>query len=95
MSIPVENHLQSHTTVTPDSEVTHDGNVSTAHQQQNMESILKTPQATSQVSGEVMLTPTHRTFTPQAHSANPHSSMTAITPMASAVSQAKSSIKLQ
>lgn len=45
------------------------------------------------LTGEVTLTPTHRSFTPQ--SANPHNSMTAITPIASAVNQAKSSIKLQ
>ncbi|XP_069356570.1 TBP-related factor-like [Maniola hyperantus] len=73
---------------------THNIGVSTTHQH-NPESIVSTPQPMPPVSGEVMLTPTHRTFTPQAHSANPHSSMTAITPMASAASQAKSSIKLQ
>lgn len=45
------------------------------------------------VNGEVALTPTHSSFALQ--STNPHSSMTAITPMASGSSQAKNSVKLQ
>lgn len=45
------------------------------------------------VNGEVALTPTHSSFALQA--TNPHSSMTAITPMASGSSQAKNSVKLQ
>ncbi|XP_041988394.1 TATA-box-binding protein-like [Aricia agestis] len=61
---------------------------------QRTDNVPSTPQILSNhLTGEVTLTPTHRTFTPQA--VNPHSSMTAITPVASAVSQAKSSIKLQ
>lgn len=47
----------------------------------------------TKIVGEVALTPTNRSFTPQVF--NPHSSMVAITPMASAASQVKSSIKLQ
>ncbi|XP_045495130.1 TATA-box-binding protein-like isoform X1 [Colias croceus] len=47
----------------------------------------------TRIVGEVALTPTNRSFTPQI--VNPHSSMTAITPMASAASQVKSSVKLQ
>lgn len=42
---------------------------------------------------DIALTPTHSSFTPQ--HANPHSSLTAITPMASGTVQAKNSIKLQ
>ncbi|XP_072938769.1 uncharacterized protein Trf isoform X2 [Epargyreus clarus] len=59
------------------------------------ECTMLTPQlpSTHRVAGEVALTPTNRSFTPQ--SINPHSSMNAVTPMASATSQAKSSIKLQ
>ncbi|CAH0581266.1 unnamed protein product [Chrysodeixis includens] len=45
------------------------------------------------VAGEVALTPTHSSFTPQA--VNPHSAMTAITPMASGTNQARNSIKVQ
>lgn len=65
--------------------------------QHSSENIPSTPQSVTQshLSGEVTLTPTHRLFTPQAQSSNPHSSMSAITPMASAVNQAKSSIKFQ
>ncbi|XP_032514937.2 uncharacterized protein LOC116768354 [Danaus plexippus] len=51
--------------------------------------------STPQISGDITLTPTHRTFTPQTPSVNPHNSMSAITPMASAVNQAKNSIKFQ
>ncbi|XP_073949004.1 TBP-related factor-like [Choristoneura fumiferana] len=51
-----------------------------------------TPQAPPRISGDVALTPTHSAFTPQA---NPHSSMAAVTPMASGTSQAKNSIKIQ
>ncbi|XP_047509641.1 TATA-box-binding protein [Pieris napi] len=47
----------------------------------------------TRIVGEVSLTPTNRSFTPQI--LNPHSSMVPITPMASAASQVKSSIKLQ
>ncbi|KAH9632314.1 hypothetical protein HF086_010239 [Spodoptera exigua] len=47
----------------------------------------------SLITGEVALTPTHSTFTPQ--SINPHSAMTAITPMVSGTDQARSSIKVQ
>lgn len=68
----------------------------TPHRYNIMENIPSTPHTIqSHLSGEVTLTPTHRSFTPQIQSGNPHSSMTAITPMASAVSQAKSSIKFQ
>lgn len=68
----------------------------TPHRHNVMENIPSTPHTTqSHLSGEVTLTPTHRSFTPQIQSGNPHSSMTAVTPMASAVSQAKSSIKFQ
>ncbi|XP_004925553.1 uncharacterized protein LOC101741862 [Bombyx mori] len=45
------------------------------------------------VNGDVALTPTNSSFTPQP--LNPHNSMTALTPMPSASTQAKSSIKLQ
>lgn len=45
------------------------------------------------VVGDVVLTPTHSSFTPQ--HANPHSSLTAITPMVSGTAQAKNSIKIQ
>ncbi|XP_028161218.1 uncharacterized protein LOC135072543 [Ostrinia nubilalis] len=45
------------------------------------------------INGEVALTPTHSSFALQG--TNPHSSMTAITPMASGSSQAKNSVKLQ
>lgn len=68
----------------------------TPHRHNIMENIPSTPHTIqSHLSGEVTLTPTHRSFTPQIQSGNPHSSLTAITPMASAVSQAKSSIKFQ
>lgn len=68
----------------------------TPHRHNIMENIPSTPHTMQfHLSGEVTLTPTHRSFTPQIQSGNPHSSMTAITPMASAVSQAKSSIKFQ
>lgn len=65
--------------------------------QRTSESLPLTPQHMMQphLPGEVTHTPTNRTFTPQTQLSNPHSSMNAITPMASAVSQAKSSIKLQ
>lgn len=53
---------------------------------------MPTPQAPPRISGDVALTPTHSAFTPQA---NPHSSMAAVTPMASGTSQAKNSIKIQ
>ncbi|CAH0750217.1 unnamed protein product [Diatraea saccharalis] len=43
--------------------------------------------------GEVALTPTHNSLTP--HTSNPHSSMTAVTPLASGSNQAKNSIKFQ
>lgn len=43
--------------------------------------------------GDVVLTPTHSSFTPQ--HVNPHSSLTAITPMVSGTAQAKNSIKIQ
>lgn len=43
--------------------------------------------------GDVVLTPTHSSFTPQ--HANPHSSLAAVTPMASGTAQAKNSIKIQ
>ncbi|CAH0407002.1 unnamed protein product [Chilo suppressalis] len=45
------------------------------------------------INGEVALTPTHSSLTP--HTTNPHSSMTAITPMASGSNQARNSIKFQ
>ncbi|XP_050346865.1 uncharacterized protein LOC126771152 [Nymphalis io] len=66
-------------------------------QQSISENIPSTPQNMlhHNLAGEVTLTPTHRSFTPQVQLTNPHSSMTAITPMASAVSQAKSSVKFQ
>lgn len=47
----------------------------------------------SRINGDVALTPTHSSYTP--HTSNPHSSMTAITPMASGSNQAKNSIKIQ
>nr|XP_026489512.1 TATA-box-binding protein-like [Vanessa tameamea] len=75
-----------------------DDSLSCTPVQQNVsENITSTPQSMlqHQLSGEVTLTPTHRSFTPQVQSSNPHSSMAAITPMASAVSQAKSSVKFQ
>ncbi|XP_061703998.1 uncharacterized protein LOC133515461 [Cydia pomonella] len=53
---------------------------------------MPTPQPQSRITGDVVLTPTHSSFTPQA---NPHSSMTALTPMPSGTSQAKNSIKIQ
>lgn len=53
---------------------------------------MPTPQAPPRIPGDVALTPTHSAFTPQA---NPHSSMAAVTPMASGTSQAKNSIKIQ
>lgn len=43
--------------------------------------------------GDIALTPTHSSYTPQ--HANPHSSLNAITPMASGTVQAKNSIKIQ
>lgn len=60
-------------------------------------SVPSTPQHMMQphLPGEVTHTPTNRSFTPQNQLSNPHISMSAITPMASAVSEAKSSIKLQ
>lgn len=69
----------------------------TPHRHYNiMDNIPSTPHTMqSHLSGEVTLTPTHRSFTPQIQLGNPHSSMTTITSMASAVSQAKSSIKFQ
>ncbi|KAJ8730825.1 hypothetical protein PYW08_002238 [Mythimna loreyi] len=51
------------------------------------------PSSQSYIAGEVALTPTHSHFTPQA--INPHSAMTAITPMVSGTDQAKNSIKVQ
>ncbi|XP_026315354.1 TBP-related factor-like isoform X2 [Hyposmocoma kahamanoa] len=45
------------------------------------------------VLSDVVLTPTHSSFTPQ--HANPHSSLAAITPMVSGTAQAKNSIKIQ
>lgn len=51
------------------------------------------PTSQSHIAGDVALTPTHSTFTPQA--INPHSAMTAITPMVSGTDQAKNSIKVQ
>lgn len=45
------------------------------------------------VVSDVVLTPTHSSFTPQ--HANPHSSLAAITPMVSGTAQAKNSIKIQ
>uniref|UniRef100_A0A2A4IZC2 TATA-box-binding protein n=1 Tax=Heliothis virescens TaxID=7102 RepID=A0A2A4IZC2_HELVI len=51
------------------------------------------PTSQSLIAGEVALTPTHSSFTPQA--VNPHSAMTAITPMVSGTDQAKNSIKVQ
>lgn len=45
------------------------------------------------VNGEVVLTPTHSSFTP--HTVNPHNTMAALTPMASGSSQARNSVKLQ
>lgn len=58
-------------------------------------SLLTTPILNSQnrIPGEVALTPTHSAFTPQ--SVNPHSSMTALTPMASGSNQAKNSVRVQ
>ncbi|CAB3223590.1 unnamed protein product [Arctia plantaginis] len=58
-------------------------------------SLVATPVLTSQnrIPGEVALTPTHSAFTP--HTLNPHSSMTALTPMVSGSNQAKNSIKVQ
>lgn len=47
----------------------------------------------SRITGDVALTPTHSSFTPLP--ANPHSSLTALTPMASGSTQAKNSIKIQ
>ncbi|KAG6438600.1 hypothetical protein O3G_MSEX000083 [Manduca sexta] len=47
----------------------------------------------SQITGEVALTPTHSSFTPQP--VNPHTSMVAVTPVTSGTNQAKNSIKLQ
>lgn len=57
--------------------------------------LLKTPILSSQncIPGEVALTPTHSTVTPQA--VNPHSSMSALTPMVSGTNQARNSIKVQ
>ncbi|KAI5642720.1 transcription factor TFIID (or TATA-binding protein, TBP) domain-containing protein [Phthorimaea operculella] len=43
--------------------------------------------------GDVALTPTHSAFTPQP--VNPHSAMTALTPMPSGTTQARNSIKIQ
>lgn len=51
------------------------------------------PTSQSYIAGEVALTPTHSSFTPQA--INPHSAMTAITPMVSGTDQARNSIKVQ
>lgn len=51
------------------------------------------PSSQSFIAGDVALTPTHSSFTPQA--LNPHSAMTAITPMVSGTNQAKNSIKVQ
>ncbi|XP_035458093.2 uncharacterized protein LOC118281588 [Spodoptera frugiperda] len=58
-------------------------------------SVITPAMSTSQslIAGEVALTPTHSNFTPQ--SVNPHSAMTAITPMVSGTDQARSSIKVQ
>ncbi|CAH2076332.1 unnamed protein product, partial [Iphiclides podalirius] len=47
----------------------------------------------SRIMGDISLTPTYRSFTPQA--ANPHNTMIALTPVASGSTQAKNSIKLQ
>lgn len=52
-----------------------------------------TPQGSSHTAGEVVLTPSYSAFTPQL--GNPHSTLTAHTPMASGPSQAKNSIKIQ
>ncbi|GBP22779.1 TBP-related factor [Eumeta japonica] len=51
------------------------------------------PTPHSRISGEIALTPTHSSYTPQ--SINPHSTMTVLTPIPSGPSQAKNSIKLQ
>ncbi|CAG9135283.1 unnamed protein product [Plutella xylostella] len=61
----------------------------------SVSSSLFSPHVASTIAGEVALTPTHSnaTFTPQL--TNPHSAMTAVTPMASGPHQAKNSIKLQ
>ncbi|CAG4971448.1 unnamed protein product [Parnassius apollo] len=70
--------------------------LNTPHQRTEVERTLTTPivsSTQSHIMGEVSLTPTHRTFTPQA--VNPHNTMVAITPIASGASQAKNSIKLQ
>lgn len=69
---------------------------STPQQKAESERILNTPQRVpvqTCIMGDVSLTPTHRTFTPQTN--NPHNAMVAITPIATETSQAKSSIKLQ
>ncbi|CAK1601089.1 unnamed protein product [Parnassius mnemosyne] len=70
--------------------------LNTPHQRTEIERTSTTPIVPStqpHIMGEVSLTPTHRTFTPQA--VNPHNTMVAITPIASGASQAKNSIKLQ
>ncbi|KPJ14660.1 hypothetical protein RR48_00965 [Papilio machaon] len=68
----------------------------TPQQKAECERIMNTPQrvpAQTCIMGDVSLTPTHRTFTPQ--TSNPHNALVAITPIAMETSQAKSSIKLQ
>lgn len=47
----------------------------------------------SRIVGDVVLTPTHSSYTPQ--HGNPHSTLTAITPTVSGTAQAKNSIKIQ
>lgn len=51
------------------------------------------PLSQPQIVGPVALTPTHSLLTPQP--VNPHSSMAAVTPMASGTTEAKNSIKIQ
>lgn len=68
----------------------------TPKQRPDAEKTLNTPldlPTQSRIMGDVSLTPTYRSFTPQA--SNPHNTMVAITPIASGSSQAKNSIKLQ
>ncbi|XP_049868520.1 uncharacterized protein LOC126368549 [Pectinophora gossypiella] len=57
------------------------------------DSNMSTTLSQSRITGDVALTPTHSSFTPQP--VNPHSAMTALTPMPSGTSQAKNSIKIQ
>ncbi|XP_075974768.1 uncharacterized protein LOC142975665 [Anticarsia gemmatalis] len=51
------------------------------------------PSMSNRIAGDVTLTPNHSAFTPQ--SVNPHSSMTALTPMVSGTNQARNSIRVQ